>query len=66
MDKVQGKIWDVLCGMDGEAVARLFTSYYGLQILTREFAEHMIDEGASDAYELGIDDEYEEYDDEED
>lgn len=65
MDKVQGKIWDVLCGMDGEAVARLFTNYYGNQILTREFAEHMIEEGASDAYELGIEEDYDEFEEEE-
>lgn len=42
--------------MSGEDVARLFTNYYGNQLLTREFAEFMIDDGCCDAWQLGMED----------
>lgn len=56
MNGIQGRIWDRLCDMDGESVARLFTNFYGNQLLTRDFAENMIDEGYCDAWELGMED----------
>ena len=45
MDEIQVKIWDVLCNLDGETVARLFTNYYGNQLLTDDFHEFMEEEG---------------------
>ena len=56
MNEMQGRIWDILCNLDGESVARLFTNFHGNQLLTREFAEFMIDEGCCDAWELGMED----------
>lgn len=31
MDKNQVEIWDALCNLDGETVARLFTNYYFME-----------------------------------
>ena len=45
MDKIQVKIWDALCNLDGETVARLFTNYYGNQLLTEDFSEFIEEEG---------------------
>lgn len=45
MDKNQVEIRDALCNLDGETVARLFTNYYGNQLLTDDFREFMEDEG---------------------
>ena len=62
MNELQGRIWDVLCNMSGEDVARAFTNFYGNQLLTDEFAEHLVDEGYATEYELGINEEDEEED----
>ena len=45
MDEIQVEIWDVLCNLDGETVARLFTNYYGNQLLTEDFSEFIEEEG---------------------
>ena len=45
MDETQVKIWDTLCNLDGETVARLFTNYYGNQLLTEDFSEFIEEEG---------------------
>ena len=45
MDEIQVKIWDELCNLDGETVARLFTNYYGNQLLTEDFSEFIEEEG---------------------
>ena len=45
MDEIQVKIWDALCSLDGETVARLFTNYYGNQLLTEDFSEFIEEEG---------------------
>lgn len=45
MDEIQVKIWDALCNLDGETVARLFTNYYGNQLLTEDFSEFIKEEG---------------------
>lgn len=45
MDEIQVKIWDALCNLDGETVARLFTNYYGNQLLTEDFSEFIEEEG---------------------
>ena len=45
MDEIQVKIWDSLCNLYGETVARLFTNYYGNQLLTEDFSEFIEEEG---------------------
>lgn len=45
MDEKQYRMWDALCGMEGETVAQLFTGYYGLQLLNDGFCEYLQDEG---------------------
>lgn len=45
MTDIQEKMWDVLCEMSGEDVARVFTDYYGNQLLSDDFHQYLIDEG---------------------
>lgn len=45
MTNEQTKIWNALCELDGETVARLFTDYHGNQLLDEGFHEFLIDEG---------------------
>lgn len=45
MDKIQKEIWNALCELTGEEVARLFTDYHGNQILDEDFKEFLEDEG---------------------
>lgn len=45
MDKTQKQIWNALCKLDGEEVARLFTDYYGNQLLDEDFKEFIEEEG---------------------
>lgn len=45
MDERQERIWDLLCELSGEDVARLFTNYYGNQLLSEDFEEFLADEG---------------------
>lgn len=45
MTELQKKIWYRLCELDGEEVARLFTNFYGNQLLSEEFKEFLEDEG---------------------
>ncbi len=45
MTEKQKQIWDVLCKLDGEMVARLFTDYHGNQLLNDGFREYLQDEG---------------------
>lgn len=44
MSELQKQIWNALCKLDGEEVARLFTDYYGLQLLDEDFKEFLEDE----------------------
>lgn len=44
MTELQKKIWYRLCELDGEEVARLFTTYYGDQLLSEDFKEFLEDE----------------------
>lgn len=37
MSETQIKIWELLIKLDGETVARLFTNYYGTQLLDEDF-----------------------------
>lgn len=41
----QGKAWDCLIEQSGEQVAMLLTGYHGMQLLTDEFYEYLIEEG---------------------
>lgn len=45
MSQMQCKMWDTLCEMSGEDVARAFTNYYGNQLLSEDFHKFMISEG---------------------
>ena len=45
MTDVQEMMWDALCEMSGEDVARVFTNYYGNQFLNDDFNKFLIDEG---------------------
>ncbi len=48
MNDKQLEMWNALCNLDGEQVARLFTDYHGLQLLDDGFYEHMVEEGHLD------------------
>ena len=56
MNELQQKMWDILCGMSGEDVARAFTNWHGNQLLSEGFAEFLVDEGYCDADDLGLED----------
>lgn len=43
--KMQRKIWNVLCKLDGAKVAELFIIYFGDKILDEDFKEHLEEEG---------------------
>lgn len=45
MTELQKKIWYRLCELDGEEVARLFTNFYGNQLLSEDFKEWLEEEG---------------------
>lgn len=45
MTREQEIMWDALCELSGEDVARLFTNYYGNQLLDSDFQEFMEEEG---------------------
>ncbi len=45
MTELQKKIWYKLCELDGEEVARLFTNFYGNQLLSEEFKEWLEEDG---------------------
>lgn len=45
MDEKQELMWDALCELDGETVARLFTDYHGTCLLDDGFREFLQDEG---------------------
>lgn len=44
MNENQIKMWEFLCGMSGEEVARAFTDYHGNQLLSDEFMEFLQEE----------------------
>lgn len=41
LDEIQAMIWEALTKEDGETVARLFTNYYGNQLLDEDFLEFL-------------------------
>jgi hypothetical protein len=44
-NETQNEIWNKLCELDGETVARLFTDYYGNRLMDAGFKEFLEDEG---------------------
>lgn len=62
----QNQIWDILCEMSGEEVARAFTNYHGNRLLSSDFAEFLVDEGYCEPESVGLeaDDYYDDDDDE--
>ena len=51
MTDMQEKMWDALCEMSGENVARVFTNYYGNQLLSDDFHKFLVDEGYMESEE---------------
>lgn len=45
MDRVQHHVWDKLCEMSGEEVARALTNYHGDQLLNEGFYRYLLDDG---------------------
>ena len=45
MDDLQVFLWNFLCELDGETVARLLTYYHGNQLLDAGFLQFLQDEG---------------------
>ncbi len=41
LDEIQTMIWEALVKENGETVARLFTNYYGNQLLDEDFLEFL-------------------------
>lgn len=68
MTRQQMMMWDVLCGMSGEEVARAMTNYHGNGLLSSDFAEFLVDEGYCEPETVGLDPEDydEDYDDDDD
>ena len=48
MNEKQSEMWDLLAGLEAEAVLGLLTDYHGLQLLDDGFYQHLIDEGYID------------------
>jgi len=45
MNYTQKRIWEALCELDGETVARLFTDWLGNQVMDEDFYEFLENEG---------------------
>ena len=45
MTELQKELWYFLCSLSGEEVARLFTNFYGNQLLDKEIKEYIESEG---------------------
>lgn len=59
------KLFAFLEGLSGDTVLRAFTDYHGTQLLTKGFAQHLVDEGLATEEEVGITDGEEDDDEEE-
>lgn len=53
-EQAKNTLIENLQALNGETVLRLFLDFHGEQLLTDDFAEHCIDEGAVEASELGL------------
>lgn len=45
MNDMQMEMWDALCELSGEEAARMFTDYYGNQLLDDGFRAYLGEEG---------------------
>lgn len=45
MSTTQTESYNLLCKMSGESVINAITDFLGMQILTDEFAKHLVDDG---------------------
>lgn len=63
MDRVQSCIWDKLCAMSGEEVARVLTNWHGNQLLDQGLYKSMVDDGLMDDELNLLEDESEDEDD---
>ncbi len=52
---MQNRIIDILSGLTGEEVTRLFLDWKGRQLLDDGFARFLVDEEVATEYELGLD-----------
>lgn len=53
-EQIKRTLIEKLHELNGETVLRLFLDFHGEQLLTDDFAQHCVDEGAVDADELGL------------
>ena len=65
-DTQETKLINSLDKLTGEQVRQLFTDFHGCQLLTKEFAEHCVEEGLVEAEDIGLETEDEEEETEED
>lgn len=63
-DTQETKLINALDNLTGEQVRQLFTDFHGCQLLTKEFAEHCVEEGLVEAEDIGLKTEDEEMEDE--
>ena len=54
-EQAKNTLIENLQALNGETVLRLFLDFHGEQLLTDDFAEHCVEEGAVEAGELGLD-----------
>lgn len=67
MNEMQQEMYNSLCKLSGEEVARLFLDWLGLQVMDAGFREFLGNEGVMDEYiEEDTDEEEDEKDDEKD
>lgn len=52
----QTEMWELLCSLDGETVARLLTDWHGMQFLDDGFFGFLVDEGYIDEPDTEEDD----------
>lgn len=60
MNDTQMEMWDALCELSGEEVARLFTDYHGTCLLSEEFRTFLGEEGVMPEVEEDEEDDDEE------
>jgi len=65
-DKMRNALIAALDELTGEQVRQLFTDFHGCQLLTKDFAQHCVDEGLIDADAVGLVDDDNDTDDRED
>ena len=58
LSDIQGKVYDQLMQMSVKDAVGCFLDYHGWQLITKSFAEHLVDEGYCDASDVGIEDTY--------